>query len=220
MNKCDYFALEGLDGCGKSTLLNKIQAAIEHHGRNIVIVEEPGHHGDHGHLRRIMTYPETNISTTDKNMVRTLLMAADRVLSNGGTRRALAEGSVVLSSRSFMSSIVYQGIIGGQLDLVTKIHQEAGLTFPSIIFVIKVSGAIAVNRLIGRAGIGKLDDIEKQMRMKADDYAAGYDYAESFVRHISGGKTKVIYLDGESTPDDIFAHAMAHIKEHLQWNLN
>ncbi|QXO10310.1 hypothetical protein pEaSNUABM37_00351 [Erwinia phage pEa_SNUABM_37] len=215
MSDYNFFAADGLDGCGKSTLLDKINAAFKERGHPVAWVDEPGHYGEHEHLRRIMTDSSVNVDPSDKNMIRTLLMAADRVLSAAGIRKAIAKGNAVLSSRSFMSSVVYQGIVGGQLDLVTKIHQEAGLIFPSIIFVLRVSGETSVRRMTHR---GPMDDIEKDVADRANQYAAAYDYAESFVRHISGGKTKVIYLDGEASPDDIFAHAMAHIKEHMGWN--
>jgi len=214
VNKLDFFAAEGMDGCGKTTLLEKIQAAFKERGHSVVWVDEPGHYGEHGHLRRIMTDSSVGIDPADKNMMRTLLMAADRVLSASGIRKAAARGDAVLGSRSFMSSVVYQGIIGGQLDLVTKIHQEAGLVFPAIIFVLRISGETSVRRMTHR---GPMDDIEKDVADKANQYAAAYDYAESFVRHITQGKTKVVYLDGEASPDDVFAVAMAHIKEHMQW---
>ena len=210
-----YFAVEGLDGCGKSTLLNKIGQALAEMNVRYAVVEEPGQLGDRGVLRRIMTDPETLLATRHKNMVRTLLMAADRVMNAELIEDDLKNGTVILSSRSFMSSVVYQGVVGGQLDLVTEIHQKANIPFPDIIFVIRVPGELAVNRLIGRGGVGKLDDIEKQMRLRAQEYASAYDYAESFVRHISGNKTRVVYLDGTGSPDDIFAHAMAYIKEQL-----
>jgi thymidylate kinase len=148
-------------------------------------------------------------------MIRTLLMAADRIMNAELIRDALDTGTTILASRSFMSSIVYQGIIGGQLDLVSEIHQKANIPFPDIIFVIRVSGKTSVMRTAGR---GSLDDIEKQVQLRAEEFASAYDYAEAFVRHITGGKTRVIYLDGEASPEDIYAHAMAHIKEQLGCN--
>lgn len=211
----DYFALEGLDGCGKSTLQKAIEQGLRELGVRYAIVEEPGQDGDRAHLRRIMTDPSTALARDDKNMIRTLLMAADRVMNAELIRDALENGTTILASRSFMSSVVYQGIIGGQLDLVSEIHQKANIPFPSIIFVIRVSGETSIRRTAGR---GELDDIEKQVLLRADEFASAYDYAEAFVRHISGGKTRVIYLDGEAPPEDIYAHAMAHIKEQLGCN--
>ncbi|QKE54641.1 thymidylate kinase [Salmonella phage vB_SalM_SA002] len=213
--KSSFFSIEGLDGCGKSELQRAIEAALTEMGVRFSIVEEPGQDGDRAELRRIMTDPATTLAPGDKNMVRTLLMAADRVMNAERIRTDLANGITVLASRSFMSSVVYQGIIGGQLDLVTEIHQKANLPFPDIIFVIKVSGETSVKRTMGR---GALDDIEKQVRLRADEYASAYDYAEAFVRHITKGKTRVIYLDGEASREDVFAHAMAHIKEQLEWS--
>lgn len=213
--KSNYFALEGMDGAGKTELQLAIQAALTAMNVGFAIVEEPGWHGNRGDLRRIMTEPSTTMANEDKNMVRTLLMAADRVINAELIRNSLKEGTVILSSRSFMSSVVYQGVIGGQLDLVTEIHQKANIPFPDIIFVVKVSGSTSIKRTTGR---GELDDIEKQVLLRADEFASAYDYAEAFVRHISGGKTRVIYLDGEAPREHVFANAMAHIKEHLGCN--
>lgn len=213
--KSSYFGIEGLDGSGKTELQLAIQAALTEMGVRFSVVEEPGQGGDRAHLRRIMTDPDTTMAPGDKNMIRTLLMAADRVMNAELIRADLEAGVTVISSRSFMSSVVYQGIIGGQLDLVTEIHQKANIPFPDIIFVIKVSGETSVKRTCGR---GALDDIEKQVRLRADEFASAYDYAEAFVRHITKGKTRVIYLDGEASREDVFAHAMAHIKEQLEWS--
>ena len=213
--KSSYIGIEGLDGSGKTELQLAIQAALTEMGVRFSVVEEPGQDGDRAHLRRIMTDPDTTMAPGDKNMIRTLLMAADRVMNAELIRADLEAGVTVISSRSFMSSVVYQGIIGGQLDLVTEIHQKANIPFPDIIFVIKVSGETSVKRTMGR---GELDDIEKQVRLRADEFASAYDYAEAFVRHITKGKTRVIYLDGEASREDVFAHAMAHIKEQLEWS--
>lgn len=213
--KSSYIGIEGLDGSGKTELQLAIQAALTEMGVRFSVVEEPGQDGDRAHLRRIMTDPDTTMAPGDKNMIRTLLMAADRVMNAELIRADLEAGVTVISSRSFMSSVVYQGIIGGQLDLVTEIHQKANIPFPDIIFVIKVSGETSVKRTLGR---GALDDIEKQVRLRADEFASAYDYAEAFVRHITKGKTRVIYLDGEASREDVFAHAMAHIKEQLEWS--
>lgn len=213
--KSSYIGIEGLDGSGKTELQLAIQAALTEMGVRFSVVEEPGQDGDRAHLRRIMTDPDTTMAPGDKNMIRTLLMAADRVMNAELIRAGLEAGVTVISSRSFMSSVVYQGIIGGQLDLVTEIHQKANIPFPDIIFVIKVSGETSVKRTLGR---GALDDIEKQVRLRADEFASAYDYAEAFVRHITKGKTRVIYLDGEASREDVFAHAMAHIKEQLEWS--
>lgn len=213
--KSSYIGIEGLDGSGKTELQLAIQAALTEMGVRFSVVEEPGQDGDRAHLRRIMTDPDTTMAPGDKNMIRTLLMAADRVMNAELIRADLEAGVTVISSRSFMSSVVYQGIIGGQLDLVTEIHQKANIPFPDIIFVIKVSGETSVKRTLGR---GALDDIEKQVRLRADEFASVYDYAEAFVRHITKGKTRVIYLDGEASREDVFAHAMAHIKEQLEWS--
>lgn len=210
-----YFALEGLDGCGKTTLQKAIEKGLVELGIRYATVEEPGQTGDRAELRRIMTDPATTLAGEDKNMIRTLLMAADRVMNAELIRDALEHGTNILASRSFMSSVVYQGVIGGQLDLVSEIHQKANIPFPDIIFVIRVSGETSVRRTAGR---GELDDIEKQVLLRADEFASAYDYAGAFVRHISGGKTRVIYLDGEAPPEDIYAHAMAYIKEQLKWN--
>lgn len=213
--KSSYIGIEGLDGSGKTELQLAIQAALTEMGVRFSVVEEPGQDGDRAHLRRIMTDPDTTMAPGDKNMIRTLLMAADRVMNAELIRADLEAGVTVISSRSFMSSVVYQGIIGGQLDLVTEIHQKANIPFPDIIFVIKVSGETSVKRTMGR---GALDDIEKQVRFRADEFASAYDYAEAFVRHITKGKTRVIYLDGEASRENVFAHAMAHIKEQLEWS--
>lgn len=210
-----YFAIEGLDGCGKTELLNRIQAEFQRRAQEFVFLEEPGHDGNRKQLRTIMTHSGKLRESADTNMMRTLLMAADRVLLKDTIQDAVDNGQAILSSRCFMSSVVYQGIIGGQLDLLTEIHQRANLFYPDLILVVRVDGGTAVQRATGR---GELDEIEKLVRDRSNEYAAAYDYAASFVRHISAGKTKVVYLHGNESKEDVFAEAMAHIKELMQWS--
>lgn len=101
-----YIVLEGIDGAGKSTQINLLKEWLMENGLNVETVVEPTD-GDVGKLiRKILTYP----NALDDNIQKTLglLFAADRLVLMNKLDLLEKENKVIISDRSFYSSLVYQ----------------------------------------------------------------------------------------------------------------
>lgn len=213
MNK--YLAVEAPDGAGKTTLIDLIKAEFERRSERFISLEEPGETGDRAVLRRIMTDPNTTLDPGDKNLIRTLLMMADRIMMRRGVHVANHAGVPIIASRCFMSTVVYQGLIGDELELVEMILARAKLTYPDVIFVLNVDHETLKQRMFGRR---ELDDLEKNVVDNAELYMRMYVNAEPFINRLTGGKSKIVYLNGNAEPNAVFEEALPHIKECMGWN--
>lgn len=101
-----YIVLEGIDGAGKSTQINLLKEWLIENGLDVETVVEPTD-GDVGKLiRKILTYP----NALDDNIQKTLglLFAADRLVLMNKLDLLEKENKVIISDRSFYSSLVYQ----------------------------------------------------------------------------------------------------------------
>ena len=107
-----YLVIEGNDGTGKSTQVDMLAAWLRERGREVVVIEEPGSDDVAkatpiaNEYRRVLKDdrfkldPEVNVL---------LFSAARRELWFHKIEPALQRGAVVLSSRSYVSTLVYQG---------------------------------------------------------------------------------------------------------------
>jgi len=120
-----YFIFEGADGCGKSTVMKQVAEKLEERiggARNIVTRREPD--GDYREL--IMKN-----STTPKKEL--LLFMADRADQN------YTDYDIVLSDRSFISTLVYQVLHNNYCDvgLFYDLLKFVQIPEPANVFIIK-----------------------------------------------------------------------------------
>ncbi len=93
-------ALEGIDGAGKSTLLRSLASALRRRGFSVAVRREPSD-GRLGALAQ-------SVSRTDP-WTGAVYFTVDRHLARPELERALRRHEVVLSDRSFYSTLAYQG---------------------------------------------------------------------------------------------------------------
>ncbi|MGP8078765.1 MAG: dTMP kinase [Thermoplasmata archaeon] len=93
-------ALEGIDGTGKSTLLRALASALRRRGFSVAVRREPAD-PYLGHLAQ-----EASVRDPWTGAV---YFTVDRHLAQSGVRRDLARREIVLSDRSFYSTLAYQG---------------------------------------------------------------------------------------------------------------
>lgn len=101
-----YIVLEGIDGAGKSTQISLLKDFLEQNGLEVETVVEPTDSEVGKLIRKLLTRHDA----TSDAMQRTLglLFAADRLLIMEKLNKLEEEGKVIISDRSFYSSIVYQ----------------------------------------------------------------------------------------------------------------
>lgn len=101
-----FVAFEGGDGAGKSTQSQRLGAALEAIGREVVLTREPGGTPLGAAIREVLLHGDHVAPRAEA-----LLFAADRAHHVATlVRPALDRGAVVLTDRYMDSSIAYQGV--------------------------------------------------------------------------------------------------------------
>lgn len=142
-----FIALEGPDGGGKSTQAKILREKLAETGRETLLVREPGGTPLGEKVREIILDPEL-----DETGVRTelfLFMACRAQLVEEVIAPALKAGTVVLSDRFLLSTIVYQGIVGGlaESDIRSVANiATAGLN-PDITLIFDVPASVGMARV-------------------------------------------------------------------------
>ncbi|HEU4320437.1 MAG TPA: dTMP kinase [Acidimicrobiia bacterium] len=183
-----YLALEGVDGSGKSTVGRALAAALEERGDSVVLVREPGGTWLGEAVRGLLLDSESL-----DDWAEVFLFAAQRSeLAREVVEPALAEGSWVISDRTYYSSIAYQGRARGLGEDKVRAINETGLrgTVPDHVFVLDVDPAVALDRQDGPDRIGR-EGLEFQVAVR-DSYLA-----------LAAAEEKVVVVDGSLSVDDI-----------------
>jgi len=141
---------EGLDGCGKSTQLRRAVEALTNRGLDIVVTREPTD-GRWGRRIREMARsgdgvaPETELEWFFEDR---------REHMREVVEPALAAGRIVLSDRSYISTVAYQGARG--LDPAKILtDSEAEFARPDLILLFELSAKEGLARVHERGGEGE-----------------------------------------------------------------
>lgn len=142
-----YIAVEGIDGSGKSGLVMRLATLLENSlALNVVVTKEPGGTELGKTLRELVN--ANKLIVCDK--AEFLLFAADRAQHiKTVVTPALQRGTIVLSDRSFISSIAYQGFGRGlDCDLITNVNEWVlNGVMPDVILYLDLDPTIAYKRI-------------------------------------------------------------------------
>ena len=98
-----YIVFEGIDGAGKSTQIKMLKDWLESNGFRVETLVEPTDSEVGKLIRRILQRPDATTDRVQKTLG--LLFAADRMLIMD---KLEDEKKVIISDRSFISSLAYQ----------------------------------------------------------------------------------------------------------------
>ena len=98
-----YIVFEGIDGAGKSTQIQLLKEWLEDNGLEVETMVEPTDSEVGKLIRKILQRPDATTDRIQKTLG--LLFAADRMLIMD---KLADEKKVVISDRSFISSLAYQ----------------------------------------------------------------------------------------------------------------
>lgn len=98
-----YIVFEGIDGAGKSTQIRMLKEWLEDNGFRVETLVEPTDSEVGQLIRRILQRPDATTDRVQKTLA--LLFAADRMLIMD---RLEDESKIIISDRSFISSLAYQ----------------------------------------------------------------------------------------------------------------
>ena len=185
-----FVSFEGLDGSGKTTQVERLRAALEADGREVVTAREPGGTALGEQLRALVLHGDEMTPWAEA-----LLYAAARAeLVAEVIEPALARGADVLLDRYFDSSVAYQGIGRGLgLHEVLELNLLAvGGLVPDRTFVLAVDPARSLERVGARP-----DRIERESEAFHPRVAAGYEELAALFPE------RLVLLDGTLDPETL-----------------
>jgi dTMP kinase len=194
-----FVTFEGMDGSGKTTQVERLRAALEAEGREVVTAREPG---------------QTELGEAIRNLVlhggpmtpwaEALLYAASRAeVVAEVVRPALERGADVLLDRYLDSSIVYQGIgrgLGVDEVLELNLHATHGLLPDATVLLLLDADTAAVRA-------GESDRLERE----GDDFRRSVDaaYRELAERF----PDRIVTIDATGDPEAIAREVRERLRD-------
>lgn len=188
-----YLALEGVEGSGKSTLGRLLVERLSDRGIQSISVREPGGTALGEELRGLVLH-----SGEMAPWAEAALFAASRAqLATEVIAPALAEGTWVISDRSYYSSLAYQG--GGRglgVDAVRGLNETVlDGVLPDLVVLLDIEPEIGFARETERDRMG--EGGLRLQRIVADTY-----------RRIAADDDRVLTVDARATPERLASQAL------------
>lgn len=158
--KSKFFVLEGCEAVGKTTQLKRLEQALAEKGLPVVVTREPGGTPLGEKIRSIVVDRE-NADTIQPLTSALLFNASRHQWMHEIVKPALAEGKIILSDRSFLTTLVYQGYIEN-LDrefLKSLCMKAMDNVLPTKIFLIDIS----------------MEEMQRRLQTGASEKTSRYD---------------------------------------------
>lgn len=207
-----YIVIEGNDGTGKSTQVDMLAAWLRERGREVVVIEEPGSDDAAkttpvaNEYRRVLKDGRFKL---DPEVNLLLFSAARRELWFHKIEPALQRGVVVLSSRSYVSTLVYQGYGEGVAEdtiiSMTKRFTHERYMSPDFVVVLFANDQTRQQRIAERGMTEAVDSFESRDDVFQQKINDGYQTV---------AKTHNIPLIlAERSPADVHQHILQEISK-------
>jgi dTMP kinase len=198
-----FVVFEGGEGAGKSTQVNRLAAALQAEGRDVVVTREPGATDVGARIRGLVL----DKGDAPSPRAEALLYAADRAHHVATVvRPALARGAVVISDRYVDSSLAYQG--AGRTLPVQEISWlsswATGGLKPDLVVLLDVDPGVGLGRVDSR-GEGA-DRLESESRSFHDRVR----YA--FLDLAAADPKRYLVLDAARPADEISTAVLGRIE--------
>lgn len=164
MKRGILIVFEGIDGCGKSTQVRRLAASLRERGHDPIVTREPTD-GVWGRKIRAMAQsgdgvaPETELAWFFEDR---------REHMREVVTPALAAGRIVLSDRSYLSTVAYQGARGLDAEKILA-DSEAEFERPDLVLLFALSPEVGLARVEGRGGTSEpvFENLAFQRRVAA-----------------------------------------------------
>jgi dTMP kinase len=174
---------EGIDGCGKSTQLSLAAAALRSRGLDVVETREPTD-GPWGRKIRAMARSDERVSPETELA---WFFEDRRDHMSEVVRPALAQGRLVLSDRSYISTVAYQGARG--LDPAEILAaSEAEFVRPDLVLIFELEAGAAADRIEARGGVAEPAFEELAFQERVEKVFAELEIAE--LRRIDANRSE------------------------------
>jgi dTMP kinase len=196
-HKARYIVLEGDEGAGKTEQMARVRRRLQTQGVKVEIVREPGGDKFAEEMRRILKHAEYHIPPVAEVLA---FSAARAGMIQNVVRPLLDTGTWVLSDRSYISTLVYQGIGHGLDSPEFRRVVEYGIQAapPDLTIILDVSLEVSRLRQDGRGLAKDRFDLGDDFRRKINQ---GYrDFKSS---------AKVVHVDGHDSLTEVEDRIMA-----------
>ncbi|WP_257460273.1 dTMP kinase [Archangium lipolyticum] len=201
--------LEGLDGAGTTTQVERLAAALRAEGQSVLTTREPSDGPVGVLIRQALTgrviLPGAGGPQPLAQETLALLYAADRTDHlRSRVLPALEAGQLVLSDRSVLSSLAYQGA-SLPMDWVESLNAYA--VPADLTLFVEVPITVAARRRAARGGPEELFDAEEKQRRISRQYEAAI--------RLRGKREHVVRIDGDQPVEAVTAECLAQVRKLL-----
>ncbi|MDR0911534.1 MAG: dTMP kinase [Methanobrevibacter sp.] len=144
-----YIIIEGIDGAGKSTQIPYLKEWLEEFGLSVELVVEPTDSNVGRLIRKMLKNPDANSENMQKTLG--LLFAADRLLLKEQIEKKDNGKKVIISDRSFYSSLVYQN----PFEWIKTINKY--VKKPDIVILMDIDPKTSLSRIKGEDTFETID---------------------------------------------------------------
>lgn len=194
-----YLAIEGIDGAGKSTVARMVADALEERGHAVTRVREPGGTPAGERIRDILLGSDSSLD----DWTEALLFAAARAqLASDVVAPALGRGDLVVSDRSYHSSIAYQGAARGLgVEAVERVNREAlrGV-IPDMVALLRLDPERGLDREVGADRISS-EGLDFQVRV-----------AEAYDRIAAAEPDRFLVVDASAPLQEVVERIVAAVE--------
>ncbi|MDD1774785.1 MAG: dTMP kinase [Methanobacterium sp.] len=176
-----YICLEGIDGSGKSTQIKLLKKWLKEIGQKVLTIREPTPSDVGLLIRKMLLSPRSNDEDYQNTLA--LLFAADRTLLIEKIEKAESQNKVVISDRSYYSSMVYQN----DQEWITQINKHAKK--PDVTILLDLDVETALKRCEGHDHfentnfLGKVKNRYLELAEKEDFYVINANNGLNKVQH-------------------------------------
>ena len=205
MGRGCFITFEGIDGCGKSTQIRYLTSYLEEHGRDHLLLREPGGTVIGEGIRNILLDKKNTGMTAMTELL--LFEAARAQIVSEVIIPAVDSGKIVICDRFFDSTSAYQGFARNMgSEVVEELNSLATGGFePDITFLLDISPEEALSRRVAR---GDEDRIEKLGMEFQEKVREGY-------LELARNSSRIVKIDGTRSPEDTSAEILACLEGYI-----
>lgn len=197
MTKSFYVLLEGPDGVSKTTLSNSLAAIYP----NTEVLYDPGISKDHTDWEMMRNFVKNNKM---HSVTETLMFFALRSELMSVIEHKLVTGVNIIQDRGSISTWVYQGLVKGNLSLVTELNDVLSFRKPDLTFILTAPFSVLNERLEKRNA--NIDKFKKSESFRKEVYN-GY---QTYIK-LHRGESDICVIDANQTADKIVKDCMSEI---------